>query len=111
MAARFLVVVDETKLVDPLAGPIPIEVVEFAIDVVTRDLARMGATGAPCRSTPSDNGNPIVDAVFPPITDVVALADALSTTPGVVEHGIFPAAMVERVIVAADEVREITRPG
>jgi len=110
MAARFLVVVDETKLVDQMTGPIPIEVVEFAIDVVTRDLARLGATAAPRRPTPSDNGNPIVDAAFPPIADPVALGAALSTTPGIVEHGIFPAAMVERVIVAADEVREITLP-
>ena len=111
MAARFLVVVDETKLVDEISGPIPIEVVEFAIDVVARDLARLGATGASRRPTPSDNGNPIIDAAFPPVGDPLALAGALATTPGIVEHGIFPASMVERAIVAADEVREITRSG
>ena len=138
MAARFLVVVDETKLVDEISGPIPIEVVEFAIDVVARDCevvsrqisldkttdpigqrrldnlkdyVRLGATGASRRPTPSDNGNPIIDAAFPPVGDPLALAGALATTPGIVEHGIFPASMVERAIVAADEVREITRSG
>lgn len=110
MAARFLVVVDETKLVDEIAGTIPIEVVEFAIDVIVRDLVRLGATGASRRLNLSDNGNPIVDAAFPPVADPVALAVALSSTPGIVEHGIFPAAMVDRVIVATDEVREIVRP-
>jgi ribose 5-phosphate isomerase A len=109
MADRFIVVVDDTKLVDGMTGPIPIEVVEFALDVVVRDLAGLGASDAPRRPEPSDNGNPIVDAAFGPVEDPRALALTLSTIPGIIEHGIFPAEMVERVVVAGDDVRELVR--
>ena len=42
------------------------------------------------------------------IADPVALGIALATTPGIVEHGIFPGSMVERVVIAGlDGVREL----
>ena len=59
----------------------------------------------------SDSGNPLYDADFFPITDRAALAVQLQAIPGIVEHGIFPAAMVERVVVAGDDaVRELIAP-
>jgi ribose 5-phosphate isomerase A len=110
MAERFIVVADESKLVDPLSGHVPVEVVEFGVDVVTRRLEAMGASRVERRPQPSDNGNPIVDAWFAPIADPPAFALTLSEIPGIVEHGIFPGAMVERVVVGrADGVRELTR--
>jgi ribose 5-phosphate isomerase A len=109
MAERFIVVVDESKLVDPMTGPIPIEVVDFALEVVVRGLGRLGASEAPRRPALSDNGNPIVDAAFGDVADPHALAAQLCTMPGIVEHGIFPAEMVERVVVAGKDVRELVR--
>jgi ribose 5-phosphate isomerase A len=113
MTDRFVVVVDASKLV-PRLGPFgtPLEVLDFAPGVVAARLRLLGAAELTTRERRSDNGNLLVDARFGPIDDPVALARELSQVPGVVEHGIFPGSMVERVVVAgADGVTERTHPG
>ena len=109
MTSRFVVVVDDAKLFDRLHGGIPLEVVEFGAPFVTGRVETLGATAVTRRDGLSDNGNPILDADFPPINDPAALGRELSAIPGLVEHGIFPSAMVERVVVAGDTVRELVR--
>lgn len=101
MAPRFIVVVDESKLVDHL-GPFgtPLEVLDFAPGVVAARIRALGASGITTRDRRSDNGNLLCDARFGTIEDPVALARALEAVPGVVEHGIFLGSMVERVVVA-----------
>ena len=109
MTHRFIVVVDETKLV-PALGPFgtPLEVLDFAPGVVARAVEALGSGPVTTRDVRSDNGNLVMDAHFDAIADPAALAAALAQVPGVVEHGIFPSAMVERVYVAAvDGVREL----
>jgi ribose 5-phosphate isomerase A len=110
MAARFIVVVDESKVVDRLGRfGLPLEVLEFGVPYVARRLSALGAKSFTARGTNSDNGNPLYDADFFPISDPGSLAVELQAVPGIVEHGIFPAAMVERVVVAgAGGVRELT---
>jgi ribose 5-phosphate isomerase A len=102
MADRFVVVVDDTKVV-PALGPFgtPLEILDFAPGVVTDAVRALGASSVTMREARSDNGNLVADAHFGMIADPVALAAALSAVPGIVEHGIFPGAMVERVIVAS----------
>jgi len=94
-AARFVVTVDATKLVQALGDtfPVPIEVLAEAIPLVTRALEALGATarererdGGPWVT---DLGNRIVDANFGRIADPKALAEQLDAIPGVVEHGLF----------------------
>jgi len=95
-AARFVVTVDATKLVQALGDtfPVPLEVVAEAVPLVTRALEAMGATpreraakeGGPWVT---DLGNRIVDANFGRISDPRKLADQLDAIPGVVEHGLF----------------------
>jgi len=102
MADRFVVVVDEAKVVERISGVIPIECIEFAVELVPKALFAMGATHVRQRPEPSDNGNPLLDASFEEIEDPVELAIALDGIPGLVEHGIFPAGMVDRVVVGAD---------
>ncbi len=112
MAPRFVVVVDETKLVDAL-GPFgtPIEVLDFAPGVVARRVQALGAGTVTEREARSDNGNLLMDAHFGTISDPALLAGELSRIPGIVEHGLFLADMVERVVIAHGDgsVREITR--
>lgn len=112
MAARFVVVVDESKVV-PHLGPFgtPLEVLDFAPGVVSARLAALGARSVRTREGRSDNGNLLVDADFGEITDPAALAADLAAIPGVVEHGIFPAPLTERVVVAGADgsVRELLR--
>jgi ribose 5-phosphate isomerase A len=80
------------------------------VPLVSRRLEELGAKSFTRREQPSDSGNPLYDADFFPMKDPAALAVQLQAIPGIVEHGIFPAAMVERVVVAgATGVRELTR--
>lgn len=111
MAARFVVVVDESKLVEVLgAFGTPLEVLDFAPGVVEARVRALGATDVTVRPGRSDNANLLIDAAFgPTITDAVALGADLSAIAGIVEHGLFPGALVERVLVAGTEgVRELT---
>lgn len=101
MSPRFIVVVDETKIVDAL-GPFgtPLEVLDFAPGVVSAAVRALGAIEITTRDRRSDNGNLVMDARFGIIAEPVTLGRALSLTPGIVEHGIFPGSMVERIVVA-----------
>ena len=109
MAARFIVVVDESKLVEQLgAFGVPLEVLPFAPEMAAARVRELGATEVTRRTEPSDNGNLLMDAAFPPIEDPAALAARLQEIPGLVEHGLFLSDCVERVIVAGPGgVREI----
>ncbi len=101
MAERFVVVVDESKLVEHL-GPFgtPLEVLDFAPAVVASRVRALGAVDVTTRDGRSDNGNLLMDAHFGTIADPLALGAELAAVPGIVEHGIFPGEMVERVVVA-----------
>lgn len=111
MADRFVVVVDEHKLV-PHLGPFgtPVELLTFAPHVTLRWIEELGATRVSLRDTPSDNGGVLADAHFGAIGSPTDLAAALDGIPGVIEHGLFPCSMVERVVVASSAgVRELIR--
>src|SRR5690606_35799589 len=90
MADRFVVVVDDSKLV-PALGPFgtPLEVLDFAPGVVAGAVRRLGASRVDRLEERSDNGNVLLRAWFPSIGDPADLAAALAAVPGVVEHGIF----------------------
>ncbi len=90
MSDRFIVVVDESKLVDHL-GPFgtPLEVLDFAPAIVAGRVQALGATSVTTRDARSDNGNLLMDAQFGRIDDPVGLAAALAAIPGLVEHGLF----------------------
>ena len=110
---RFYVVVDSKKMVDKLhAFPLPIEVVPFACKVVERQLERLG--GQPTLrlrdSKPfvTDNGLWIVDCAFPPIDEPALLARALSSVPGVAEHGLFCGMATAAIVGTATGVEVIT---
>lgn len=105
-AARFVVMVDESKLVPRLGrGPVPVEVVPFGVEATVRWLATLGchaelwreADGSP---VVTDNGHYLAHCWFPAgIADPHALARALADRPGVVEHGLF-LDMASTVLVA-----------
>jgi ribose 5-phosphate isomerase A len=85
-AARFLVVVDQTKIVDRLgAVAVPVEVVPFGWQATAR---RIGAEFQR-RDFVTDNGNFILDCDFGKIGSPESLASELERITGVVEHGLF----------------------
>lgn len=94
-ADRFVVVADRSKLSSRLDRPVPIEVLPDAVPVVADRLAAMGGNPtlreADRKDGPvvTDNGNLVCDCAFGAIADPAALAQSLSSIPGVVEHGLF----------------------
>ena len=95
-ADRFVVVVDESKLVGAIDGPVPVEVLPAARTVVAaRIAADLGAEvdlrWATDKDGPvvTDNGNLVLDCDFGEIDDPAGLGEALDRLPGSVEHGLF----------------------
>lgn len=94
---QFLVLVDESKLVDRIGArfPIPVEVIPFAWQMVKKNLETQGAIGELRQNASKDglavtsHGSLVLDMVFDPELDSKALNETLNDTPGVVEHGIF----------------------
>ncbi len=94
-ARRFVIVADESKYVERLNWPVPVEVLPFAAKLVEQRLRELG--GKPVlrlgkmKDGPviTDNGNFVMDVDFGTIVDPKALAAKLCPIPGLVEHGIF----------------------
>jgi len=118
---RMVVIADESKMVPRLGKyPLPIEVVEFGHkSTCTRLAAALAAAGyANVRMTlrqrdsnvfNTDSGNVIYDCAFGAIQNAPKLAAAISTVPGVVEHGLF-IGMATTLLIAADgEIEVINR--
>ncbi|HUO09532.1 MAG TPA: ribose-5-phosphate isomerase RpiA [Phycisphaerae bacterium] len=110
---KFVIVVGEEKIAPRLGTyfPVFVEVIDFALPVVTRKLRSMGAE-VTIRTNPdgspflTDNGNPYLHCLFTSgkagnhqLHDPYALDLALHHIPGVVETGLF-INMANEVIVA-----------
>lgn len=115
-ATRFLIVVDESKMVGQLGEryPLPVEVVPFGHAPAVRALEGFGAQvalrrGADGQAWVSDNGNYILDCRFGPIADPVTLQQQLLAIPAVVDSGLF-LNMTDTVLVGhAEGVRRLDR--
>lgn len=101
-SARFLVVADQSKLVDRLgAGPVPVEVVPFGWQATAR---RIGVEFHR-RDFVTDSGNYILDCAFSP-----TLANGLDRIAGVVEHGLFIGLATEVHVGTSSGVELLTAP-
>ena len=106
-SARFVVIVSSDKVVDALGPPVPLELLSFGMPATLRALGEAEVrAGAPL----SPDGGVIAD-FRGSFDDPAALAAHLDAIPGVVEHGLFPAAMVSDVLVARGEEVEHRRIG
>ncbi len=96
-ADRFIVVADETKLVEHIDAPVPLEVLPAAHSLVAdrlRDLEgepTLRAATAKDGPVITDNGNLLIDCRFPAsrLAQPADLATRLTAIPGVLEHGLF----------------------
>jgi ribose 5-phosphate isomerase A len=109
-AERFLVIVDESKLVTRLGekNPLPVEILPFEANAHIHWLNSLGCRaeswyeddGSP---VVTDNGNYLARCWFPGgIPDAYELARSLAEQPGIVEHGLF-LDMASMVIVATEK--------
>jgi ribose 5-phosphate isomerase A len=115
-AKRFLVVADESKLVDRLGtkAPVPVEVAKSGWRDMSDVLRAFGCVpslrGGEDAPKITDGGNYVIDCRFERgIPDARKLARELDVLPGVLAHGLFIAMASEAIIAGAGGVRRIAR--
>lgn len=117
-ARRFVVIVDEGKVVTVLGehAPVPVEVVYFAHETTARRLAALGGgpvlrVDAVDKPFVTDNGNLIYDCHgFSPIADPVSLERSIRSIAGVVETGLFLGGVEQALIGCANGSVTVMRP-
>jgi ribose 5-phosphate isomerase A len=101
-AERFVVIADSSKTVDAIHAPVPVELLRYGLSATLRELGEVEVrAGTPA----SPDGNVIADYIGE-VSDPAALAERLAAVPGLVEHGLFPPAMVSEVIIGRGESAE-----
>ncbi|RYQ81003.1 hypothetical protein Ahy_Scaffold1g107029 isoform C [Arachis hypogaea] len=112
---KFVVIVDESKLVNYIGGSglaMPVEVIQFCWKFTASRLqnlfqesgcvAKLRTLGEKAEPYVTDNGNYIIDLYFKQsIGDLKAASDSILQIAGVVEHGMF-IDMATTVIVAGE---------
>ncbi len=94
-AKRFTIIVDQHKITRQLRRPVPLEVLPFAHETVTRRVAAIGGRAIVRHGTGkvgpiiTDNGNFVLDSDFGEINDPKSLENQLNSIPGVVATGLF----------------------
>ncbi|MCX4188841.1 ribose-5-phosphate isomerase RpiA [Methylophaga sp. OBS3] len=114
-ADQFVVLVDDSKLVDTIGdkNPIPIEVSPENGQLVRTALQQAGGSGDLRLNAAGDNvfysasGSLVLDMKFTDMT-TKSLDQLLSALPGVVEHGIFYQLASDVLIGRADGVERLT---
>src|SRR5205085_1927190 len=102
-ADRFVVVASSDKPVERIRPPVPLELLEFGLVATMRAIGHVVLRDVPR----SPDGGVIAD-YGGPVEDVAELAEQLSRTPGVVEHGLFPPSLVTEILVARGDRIERT---
>ena len=115
---RFIVIADESKVVERLGSraPVPVEVAQFGWQATERKLRSLGAQpilrmkpdGAPFVT---DGGNYIVDCAFGAMENANEIAHHLDHVVGAAEHGLFLGFAQEAIVCGKDGVRVMRREG
>ncbi|MDI9642192.1 MAG: ribose-5-phosphate isomerase RpiA [Archaeoglobaceae archaeon] len=101
---KVIILVDETKLVEKLSMPVPVEVLPFAYGYVMKRLSSIckpnlregkGKVGPII----TDNGNFILDCDFGIVENPEGVDKELKVISGIVENGIFSSKLISAVIV------------
>ncbi len=105
---HFVIIVDESKVVDKLGEgcPVPVEVIPEGLVLAEEGLRRLGATELSLRSGSgkhgpiiTERGNLIIDAAFPEIH--ARLEAEIKELSGVVDSGLFTGYVSEVVIASS----------
>jgi ribose 5-phosphate isomerase A len=98
-AERFIVIADSSKRVNRITPPIPLELKRFGLaSTLERIAAELGEVAVRPDCPPSPDDGVIAD-YRGPVHEPGQLAARLALTPGVVDHGLFPAGMVSAVLI------------
>jgi ribose 5-phosphate isomerase A len=115
---KYIIVADETKLVENLGDgfPLPIEVLPFALGTVLLKVEKLGGKAVvrkgPGKVGPviTDNGNIVIDADFGEISNPFRLEEELKKIPGVLETGLFLGFVDIACVGNKTEVETLHRP-
>jgi ribose 5-phosphate isomerase A len=113
--ARFIVIVDESKIVTRLGtlGPVPVEITPFEAETNVKWLNSLGCRAELWREADgslvvTDNGNFLALCRFEDgIPNAHALALVLAERPGIVEHGLFLEMASTVIVASASGIRTI----
>ena len=113
-ARRFIVIADESKVVEKLGlGPLPVEVTPFAREVLEQRFRKMGLEpvlrmrdGKP-RIT--DEQHLIFDVRVPDDQDIADVVARIREHSGVVETGFFPSEATDAIIAGPNGIRRMKR--
>lgn len=113
-ARRFIVIADESKVVDRLgAGTLPVEITPFAREVLTQRFTGMGLDPVLRMREGStritDEGNVILDIRIPSSKDIAEVVGEVRALAGVVDTGFFPTEATEAVIAGPGGIRWMRR--
>jgi ribose 5-phosphate isomerase A len=93
-ADRFVVIASSDKVVERLAPPLPLELLAFGVAATLDRLAHAQLRDVP----PTPDGGLLADWLGP-VDEPASLAARLDSTPGVVDHGLFPPELVSEILV------------
>jgi ribose 5-phosphate isomerase A len=114
-AKKFIVVVDEKKIVEKLNMPVPVEALPFSSGLVMKRLKKIKATPVLRMSgdspVESDNGNIIIDADFGTISSPETMESRINSIHGVVDNGIFTGLTSKVYVGTKNGVRIIKNKG
>jgi ribose 5-phosphate isomerase A len=113
VAARFVCIADESKLVPVLgAFGVPVEVIPMARSHVAREIARLGGKPRLRAGFTTDNGNLVLDCEGFVITEPARLEGQLNDIVGTVANGLFARRGADVLILGTRAgVRTTLRPG
>jgi ribose 5-phosphate isomerase A len=113
---RYIIVVDQEKLVDCLGehAPVPVEVAQFGWQATAASLERLGTEPAlrvALSGQPfvTDGGNFILDCRFGPIEDPQETERSINSIVGVIENGLFVGRSPTVVVASEAGVDILTR--
>jgi ribose 5-phosphate isomerase A len=112
-ARKFIVVVDESKVVDRLGRfPLPVEVIKMALPLVQSRLESLELSPTLRKHKDgslylTDEGNYILDCACGEIDDPEVTAAEIRNIVGVVEHGLFLGVASEALVAGPGGVREL----
>jgi ribose 5-phosphate isomerase A len=117
-ASRFVVIVDESKMVPRLGikGPLPVEILPFEAEAHVGWLNSLGCQAElwleeDGRPAITDNGNYLARCWFDGgIQDVRLMNRMLSDRPGIIEHGLFLDLATQVIVAGNGGVLMLTRP-
>ena len=103
-SAKFVCIVDDSKLVDVLGKfPLPVEVIPMARSYVARQLVGLGGQPILREGFTTDNGNLILDVHNLDIKQPAELEGRINQITGVVTNGLFARRPADVLLVAGND--------